>query len=170
MKSSEPQNILLPNLVWWCSKLSQNNMRKKNCLLSSRSRSQQGLIWSKFDSFYCSFWTANLFVTRLISLYIIVSQGRVSYEEIGLLCLRSRSQQEFEMLLNVCPHDIFWIAGTFTTKLGMVMHQYEPDCPPKRVACCVQGYSERSHNQNMIFCYVFGTANPFATRFDGTAS
>ena len=46
MASSETQNILLPNLVWWCSIMRQFHAQKK-CLLSSRSRSQQGLIWSK---------------------------------------------------------------------------------------------------------------------------
>ena len=29
--------------------------------------------------------------------------------------------------MNVCPDDIFWIPEPFTTKLGMVMHHYEPD-------------------------------------------
>ena len=31
------------------------------------------------------------------------------------------------MLMNVCPDNISWIAEPFTTKLGMVMHHYEPD-------------------------------------------
>ena len=30
MTSSEPQNILLPNLVWWCSIMSQSVIQKKN--------------------------------------------------------------------------------------------------------------------------------------------
>ena len=43
--------------------------------------------------------------------------------------------------MNVCPDDIFWFAEPFTwlvswcfepTKLGMVMHHYEPDCLSKR--------------------------------------
>ena len=58
MISSEPQNILLPNLVWWCSIMSQSVMCKKNCLLLSRSRSLWGFIWSKYYSFYYIFWTA----------------------------------------------------------------------------------------------------------------
>ena len=34
-------------------------------LLFSRSRSQQGLIWSKYDGFYYIFWTADPFATKL---------------------------------------------------------------------------------------------------------
>ena len=34
-------------------------------LVFSRSRSQQGLIWSKYDSLYYIFWTADPFATKL---------------------------------------------------------------------------------------------------------
>ena len=37
------------------------------------------------------------------------------------------------MSMNVCPDNIFLIAESFTTKLGMVMHHYEPDCLSKRL-------------------------------------
>ena len=89
----------------------------------------------------------------------------MSYEEIGLLCSRSRSRQNFKMLMNFCPADIFWIAEPFITKLGMVMHHHEPDCLPERLICCLQGqsHSEGSHNKNMTLHYVFWTADPFAT-------
>ena len=33
--------------------------------------------------------------------------------------------------MNVCPDNVFWTAGPLTTKLGMVMHHYELDCPPE---------------------------------------
>ena len=62
--SSEPQNILSPNLVWWCCRMSQSVTQKKNCLLSSRSRSQRGLILSKYYSDYYIFWTADSLATR----------------------------------------------------------------------------------------------------------
>ena len=39
--------------------------RKNNCLLSSRSRAQQGLMWSKYDSFYYIFWTVDSLATKL---------------------------------------------------------------------------------------------------------
>ena len=32
------------------------------------------------------------------------------------------------MLINDCPADIFRAAKHFVTKLGMMMHQYEPEC------------------------------------------
>ena len=65
-----------------------------------------------------------------------LSQARVFYGEIGLLCWRSRSQQ---MSMNICPDDIFRIAEHFTTNLDMVMHHYEPDCLSKILVCCLQG-------------------------------
>ena len=34
-------------------------------LLSSRSRSQQGVIWSKYDSFYYLIWTVDTLATKL---------------------------------------------------------------------------------------------------------
>ena len=39
--------------------------KKKNRLLFPRSRSQQGLVWSIYDSFYCIFWIADPFATKL---------------------------------------------------------------------------------------------------------
>ena len=57
---SDSQNILLPNLVWWCSIMSQSNADVFFLfLLSSWSRSQLGLIWSRYDNVYCIFWTAD---------------------------------------------------------------------------------------------------------------
>ena len=50
-----------------------------------------------------------------------LSLARVFYGETGSLCSRSRSQQNSKMSMNVCPHNIFWIAVPFTTKLGMVL-------------------------------------------------
>ena len=38
---------------------------EKNCLLSSRSRSKRGLIWSKYDSFYYFLWTIDSSATKL---------------------------------------------------------------------------------------------------------
>ena len=78
MTSSEPQNLLLPNRVWWCNKMNQRN---KNCFLSSRSRSQRGLVWSKYDSFYCIFWIADPFATKLA--LMVHYHKPVSYEKIG---------------------------------------------------------------------------------------
>ena len=44
------------------------------------------------------------------------------------------------MSVNVCPEDIFCTAKQFVTKLGMMMHHYQPDC---RAGCVQgQGYNE----------------------------
>ena len=41
--------------------------------------------------------------------------------------LYSRSQRRFEMSVNVCPDDTFWITKHFVTKFGMVMQHHEPE-------------------------------------------
>ena len=64
MISSKCLNVLLLNLVLWCIIMSQSACRKIG-LLFSRLRSQQGLIWSKYDSFYYIVWTADSFATKL---------------------------------------------------------------------------------------------------------
>ena len=64
MISSKPPNILFPNMLLWCIIVSQCVMQKY-WLLFSRLRSLQELIWSKYDNFYCIFWTADPFATKL---------------------------------------------------------------------------------------------------------
>ena len=56
--------FFLPNLVLWCIIMSQSACRKSGVLFS-RLRPQQGLIWSKCDSFYFFFCTADPFATKL---------------------------------------------------------------------------------------------------------
>ena len=52
--------------TWYCdTSLWVDVSCKKIDLLFSRSRSQQGLLWSKYDSFYCIFWIADPFATKL---------------------------------------------------------------------------------------------------------
>ena len=64
MISSEPQNILLPNLAWWCSIINQSVMwRKIVRYLQGQGvvevmALKQGLIWPKYDFFYYNLWTA----------------------------------------------------------------------------------------------------------------
>ena len=45
---------------------------------------------------------------------------KVSSENIGLLCSRSRSQMMFRISINVCL-DIFWTTELFVAKVGMVI-------------------------------------------------
>ena len=90
MISYEPQNILLPNMVWWCCRMSQGVTRNKNCLLSSRSRSQRGLILSKHYSDYYIFWTADSLATKLGPMIGNHRPERL-VEKSGLLPSRSRT-------------------------------------------------------------------------------
>ena len=74
--------------TWYCdASLWAGVLCRMICLLFSRSRSQQGLIWSKYDSFY----------------------------------------------------HVFWIANSFATKLGLIVHYHKPECLMKKLECCVQG-------------------------------
>ena len=54
------------NQTWYCDASSWAGVScKKNGLLSSRSRSHQRLLWSKYDSFYYIFRTADPFTIKL---------------------------------------------------------------------------------------------------------
>ena len=145
---------------------------KKSRFLFSRSRSQQGLVWSKYESFVLyllncwSFCYKTLFDSTL-------SSAKVSYEEIGLLCSGSRSRHNFKLSMTVYPDAVFWNAEPYTTKLGTVMLHHEPNCLPRILVCCLQGqgYSEVFMSPKMTLWYVFWIADPFATKinwFDGT--
>ena len=51
--------------TWYCdSSLWVRVSCKKIDLLFSRSRSLRELIWSRYDNFYCIFWTADAFATK----------------------------------------------------------------------------------------------------------
>ena len=92
---SESQNILLPNLVWWCSIMSQRDLQNFLCVLFSRA-SQRGLIWSKYDPFYFIFWTVDSLASKL-DLMIHHHKPECLVKKIGLLYSRSRSQQGVKM-------------------------------------------------------------------------
>ena len=99
MVVSESQNILLPNLVWCCSVMSQSIMQNFLLLLSSRSRSQQRPIWSKYASFYHIFWTVDSLASKLG--LIIHHKSECPVKRIGLLHSGSRSQWRVKMLMFV---------------------------------------------------------------------
>ena len=69
---SELQNIFLPNLVWWCSIMSQNVKRKKIvCYLQGQGNSK-GSCDLNLTPFYYIFWT---WQPSLVWWYIIKSQS-----------------------------------------------------------------------------------------------
>ena len=59
----KPANILLPNLVFWCIIMSQSVMQKGwFAILQGQGHSKGSY---DHDSFFCIFWTADAFVTKL---------------------------------------------------------------------------------------------------------
>ena len=106
-------------------------------LLSSRSRSQWGLIWSKYDSFYYIFWTVDSLATKLglMIRHHDISKS-VLWKKIGLLISGSRSQWRVKRLM-FCPDDIFYSTKRFVSKLGIVMHHFESGCHAKRLICYI---------------------------------
>ena len=65
---SKPPFILFPNSVLWCIIYSLwiGVSCKKIDLLFSRLRSLQELLWSKYDNFYCIFWSADPLATKMV--------------------------------------------------------------------------------------------------------
>ena len=106
-------------------------------LLSSRSRSQWGLIWS--DSKYVSFCYIYLLdcwsVCNQTWFYGILLSGVQVRKKKGMLCSRSRSQWNLKISKNVCQDIIFWTAESFSfiTKLGTVMRHHVPEYHAKRL-------------------------------------
>ena len=68
---SELQNVLLPNFVCWCSITSQSHadffvvVVVVFVVAIIGVKSEQGLIWSKYESFYYIFWTVDSVATKL---------------------------------------------------------------------------------------------------------
>ena len=149
MIASEPQNIFLPNFVWWCSIISQSVLWKKDSLLSSRSRSRWGLMWLKYDSFYYIFWTIDSLATKL-GLMIHHHKPQCLVKKNRLLQSRSRSRQRVKLLM---------IVQTITSKPRIVMHHHEPECraqKKKKVCYCQgQGHSEGSCDQNKTLSTIY---------------
>ena len=134
--SSKQWKILFPNL--YCDASSWVEVCKKIDVLFSRSRSLQELIWSKYDNFYCIFWIANPFATKL-GCMVHYHKPECFYGEIGLFYSRSRQQQNFNMSMNVCP-DTFWSLTLLLPNLvWWCIIPYEPDCLSERLVCCLQG-------------------------------
>ena len=151
MISSKPPNILLQNLVWWCIVMIRSAMQKRPvCCIHCQGHSK-GLYDQNMTASTVSSELLICLLPILVWWYIIISQN-VLWRN-GIVVFKVKVTANFKMLLNVSPDDMFWITEHFTTKLGMVMHHYEPDCLPKRLVCCLQGqgHGEGSYNQNMTF-------------------
>ena len=114
MISSESQNILWPNLVWWWSNMSQSVLQNLLLLLlSSGLRSQQGLIWSKYDSFYYIFWTVDSLAIEL-GLMIHHCKPECHVKKIGY-CIQGQGHTQWrvrmlmfvQMISSIQPNILF---------------------------------------------------------------
>ena len=136
MISSKPPNILFSNLVLCCIIMRQSVMQTDWFAffkVKVTARAHMIKIW-QFLLYLLNCWSS-CYQTWFGS---TLSYPRVFYGEFGLLCSRSRSQQNFTMSLTVCPDDVFWNTGPFTSELGTVMHHFEPDYLSKRFVCFLQ--------------------------------
>ena len=133
---------------------------KNFCLLPSRSRSQRGLIWSEYGSF---FWTADSMATR-VGLMIHYHKPECLVEKLDY-CIQGQSHSEGSKCQ--CLSTWYFLkCQIFVAKLGIVMHHHELECCPEWLVCCFQG---QHHSKGYMikydsFNYSFWTADPFATK------
>ena len=124
--------LLLPNLVWWCCRMSQSVTRNKNCFTIFNVKVTAMV-------YIIIMW---LFLLYLLNCWSVCNQtccNRTTSEvgvpcvKIGLLRSMSRSQRRFKILVNVCPDNIFWTTKHFVTKPGMVMQLHKPKCHAEKL-------------------------------------
>ena len=149
MISSEPQNILFPNLVWLFSIISQSVMQNKWFTVFS--------VKVTVRAYIIKTW---LFLLYLLNCWSVCNQtwfdstARVFCRKMGLSRSRSVSRWRFKMSVNVCLDDIFWITEHFVTKFGIVMQHHEPEF----YCCCYlqgQGHGKGLYDQNMTLSTIF---------------
>ena len=133
--SSEPQNILMPNLVWLCSIISQSIMQKNwfivfNVKVTARAYIIKIWLFLFYLLNYCSVCNQTWFDSTAL-------EAGVSCGKMGLLRSRSRPQRRFKMLVNVCSDDIFWTTKRFVTKPGMDVQHHKPEWLAEKLVHCV---------------------------------
>ena len=145
---SKPPNILLPNLVLWCLTVSWSACKKIGLLFQGQGHSKGSYDQNMTVSFI-SAELLTLLLPNLVWWYIIISQNFLWRNGIVVFKVKvtAKFQNDYESLSG-------WYLlnqWTFTTKLGLVMHHYGPDCLPIRLVFCLQGqgHSEGACNQNM---------------------
>ena len=151
---SEPQNILLPYLVWLCSIMSQSVMQKNQFTVFN--------VKVTVRAYITKLWLFLLYFLNCWSVYnqtwfdSTAIKARVSCGKNWTLHSRSRSDRRVNMSVNVCPDDIFCTTEHFATKLGMFMQYHEPECHAEKLVHCLQcqGHSKCLYNQNMTISLV----------------
>ena len=151
---SEPQNILLPNLVWWCSILSQSVMQKEQKLFAIfkvKVTARAHMI--KYDSFYI-FRTADFLAT----IHGLMTRHHKPESLDWITAFKVKVTAKGQNV-NFCSDDSFQPAKYFATRLGIKMHHHEPEL-----------FSRSRSLQRLIwskydsFYYTFWSAYPFATK------
>ena len=102
---SESQNILLPNLVWWCSIMNQSHVDIFFIVAIFKvkvpARAHIIKIWL-FLLYYLNFW----FLGNQTWCDDTSSEARVSYEKKGITAFRVKVTVKGQNV-DVCPDDIF---------------------------------------------------------------
>ena len=148
----ESLNILLPNLVWWCSIMSQSVMQNFFCVCAVfKVRVTVRAHMIKKDSFYYIFWTVDSLAAKL-SLMIHHHKLECPVKKIGWFHSGSRSQRRGKMLMFVQM-----VSSEPPNKLGVVMNHYESECHAKILICYFQdqGHYKSSYDQNMTIFTVY---------------
>ena len=68
----------------------------------------------------------------------VSSRDRVSCKKTGLLSWRLRSLWGLISKCD-CFCYLFWTADCFATSINVMVHHHMPECPMRRVDCCLQG-------------------------------
>ena len=119
--SSEPQNILLPILIWLCSIINQSVMQKNWFTVFNVKATAKGqMILLNQQTFRCQTW------------YCDASSWA------GVSCIWSRSHQGFTWSKYDSFYYIFWTVDPFVTKFAFIVHYHKPVCLLKKLDCCIQ--------------------------------
>ena len=124
MISSKPPIILLPNFVLWCIIMSQSVMQKDWFAIFIVK-----VLWPKYDNFYCIFWTADSFATKL-GLIVHYHKPECLMEKLDC-CVRSQGHSK----ISQCQW--MFVQMIFSELLNLLLPNLA-DCLSKRLACCLQ--------------------------------
>ena len=127
MRSSESQNLLLPNLVWWCIIMRQSVFQKDwvavfrfVCHLQGQGHSEGS--YNQNMTFWYIFWTSYPFATKL---GLVAHHHKLDCLVKRLDCfvvIKIKVTGRFKISVNVHLDDISSIAEPFETELDMVMY------------------------------------------------
>ena len=143
--------------------------KKRKILVIPRSRSQWGLIWSKYDSMVFAELLIHL-QPNMVWWYVIGSQSALWRNWITAFKVKVTVKGQYVSIWA----DIFYTPKHFVTKLHIVMHYHELECHAKRSVCYFQGqgHSKGSYDQTLTVSTISWNYWSFCcqTWFDSTLS